>query len=343
LLTLPYLSNPSDLHSNDHIEPLLLSCRVALNSVVERPAISTFMQRHWADWVAPVESEYALAEQWGDEVDRLTGTAEEHYRRDYLGNPDYSDTLERAIEELLDLLEIPGWGDHISQVRNAITWPARKVIQWVWTTDEESQKKSPEGEVLLELFNHSQAQLLRFAGNRLATVDGEEKVWWGHVWHQLQAPDDTILTAEALISAHQQAFQPEIEAAAQELFDRLKNQPTTLNGLRAIRATADAAGIALALKTGGIGLHDLFLTPVMLTYVSLLTEGAVGQYIHKVEEDLKEKQIESLRTHFLRPLQRQWLKLPQQLPQEGLFSIPIAELDQARKELDEKEKEKESD
>ena len=65
-----------------------------------------------------------------------------------------------------------------------------------------------------------------------------------------------------------------------------------LNSLRATRVTTDAAVIALALHTGGIGVHDLVIAPSMLTVTSLLAESAIGSYMHNVEADLKTKSVE---------------------------------------------------
>jgi cob(I)alamin adenosyltransferase len=46
---------------------------------------------------------------------------------------------------------------------------------------------------------------------------------------------------------------------------------------------------------GGIGLHDLIFAPAMLTITSLLTESAIGSYMHKVEYELKQHQLATVK------------------------------------------------
>lgn len=60
--------------------------------------------------------------------------------------------------------------------------------------------------------------------------------------------------------------------------------------MRAVRASADAAGVVVALQTGGIGLADLVLTPAMLSLTSTLTESAAKTYVDQVVAELQEKQ-----------------------------------------------------
>jgi len=87
-----------------------------------------------------------------------------------------------------------------------------------------------------------------------------------------------------------QEFEPEIELAAKKLYEQLQSQPALLNTLRAARATADAAAVALAVKSGGLAPADLVLAPAMLSVTTLLTESALGRYLDTVKEDLKRRQ-----------------------------------------------------
>ncbi len=68
-----------------------------------------------------------------------------------------------------------------------------------------------------------------------------------------------------------------------------------MNSLRAARATADAAAVVLALKTGGIGINDLLLAPAMLSVTSMLTESALGRYLNLVKAKLRVEQLESVK------------------------------------------------
>jgi len=44
--------------------------------------------------------------------------------------------------------------------------------------------------------------------------------------------------------------------------------------------------VVLAVKSGGLGAVDLVVAPAMLSLTTLLTEGALGQYMHRVQKKL---------------------------------------------------------
>jgi len=52
------------------------------------------------------------------------------------------------------------------------------------------------------------------------------------------------------------------------------------------------------LQTGGIGLADLVLTPVMLSLTTTLTESAAKTYVDKVVSDLQEQQYSAVADMF---------------------------------------------
>ena len=96
---------------------------------------------------------------------------------------------------------------------------------------------------------------------------------------------------------YQTMLQVEIDSAAQSLYQKLKEQPATLNSLRATRVTADAAAVVLAVKSGGLGAVDLVLAPAMLSLTTLLTEGALGKYMDRIQRQLtayQEKEVQSV-------------------------------------------------
>jgi len=93
---------------------------------------------------------------------------------------------------------------------------------------------------------------------------------------------------------HQLLLKVETERAARALYKKLEEQPATLNSLRAARVTADAAAVVLAVKSGGLGAADLVIAPAVLSLTTMLTESALGQYMKKVQQDLKRYQKKSV-------------------------------------------------
>ena len=131
-------------------------------------------------------------------------------------------------------------------------------------------------------------------------------------------------------------FQQEVETTAHRLYTKLQDQPFTLNSLRATRVTTDAAAIALALHTGGIGLHDLIITPAMLSVTSLLAESAIGGYVGRVEVELKLKQLNTVKQRlFIQLMQTSLLELPQMMDYQAQFNISKQQLLEAEQQLKE--------
>ena len=123
----------------------------------------------------------------------------------------------------------------------------------------------------------------------------------------------------------------------EDKLDILVEQPLILNSLRATRVTADATAIALTLHMGGIGVHDLVFAPAMLTITTLLTESAIGSYMHKVENDLKQQQLLVVKQRlFEEKLGKVLAFLPEQLSSLSHFNITDAQVKSVEQLLTEK-------
>ncbi|MGE0482484.1 MAG: GTP-binding protein, partial [Phycisphaerae bacterium] len=139
--------------------------------------------------------------------------------------------------------------------------------------------------------------------------------------------DEVRAAVRAACEALERALQTEIQAAARELYELLCQRPALLNTLRAARATADVASVALAIKTGGVGAHDLLYAPAMLAFSTLLTEGALGSYMGQVAENLKKRQLAAARRTLI---DEQWrprlARLKDALDAPGVFGIDAPSL-----------------
>ncbi len=343
IIALPYESDP-DLQRMRESESGRALLRLAQRLLPEQRKlpdtrkVKRFLQTHWLDWTAPVRREIAADKVWNTMLDEEFVQAEKSYQQNYLRDPHYSDTLQRAIVRLMELLELPGLAGQIGKVRNAISWPARTLMSKLFhrdeTHDDGGHKPDFEADTLTETLDELLIRLQRGIGDRSANDDMELRNWWQQLWMQLQHESDALHAfIEQSIAAHQQAFEPHIEAAAEDLYHYLQQHPTTLNSLRAARVTTDVGALVLALKTGGIGLNDLVLAPAMLAFTSMLTEGAVGRYMTKVEEELKAAQLESARQHVFTPLQQRLRQLPANLDPATVYGFDEATLNAAEQEL----------
>ncbi len=296
-----------------------------------------FLNSHWSTWVEPVVAEHEALKEWQKVLDESVNEALEHYQRDYLNHPHHYETFQNALAELLTLLEIPGIAGVLVKTRQIITWPVKKLYQLGRKSTLHLSDTSQEVFLLNQIGEH----LLISVADKLLDKVGqqpEKMAWWKTLSTLLRTQRPEILQCyQQAVKSYHTDFQHEIESAAHRLYYKLQEQPMTLNGLRATRVTTDAAAVALALKTGGIGLHDLIITPAMLSVTSLLAESAIGGYMTRIEAELKRKQLDAVKQRLFEDvLKNRLLTLPKEMQQQTQFNISEQQLQQAEQQLQEK-------
>jgi GTPase SAR1 family protein len=293
------------------------------------------LQKHWQLWLEPVLAEHSSLKDWHGLVDQVIQQGLDSYQRDYLNHPHHYETFQHALAELLNLLEIPGLAGILANTRRMLTWPFKKMMsigkKRLHITD-----SSQEITLLNQIAEHV---LIQMADKLLNQAEqNRQSQWWKEFSSLLRTQRAHIL--QDFGNAAQQyhlAFQEEVENTANRLFHKLAEQPTLLNSLRATRVTADAAVIALALHTGGIGMHDLIIAPAMLTVTSLLAESALGSYMGHVEAELKQRQLAAVKQAlFTDSMKLKLLELSGQLSSVTYFNISPEQLKQAESQLIEK-------
>ncbi|HEY8094691.1 MAG TPA: GTPase [Methylobacter sp.] len=293
------------------------------------------LKSHWQTWLEPVFAEHQALNDWAELVDLMIKQAMDSYQRDYLNHPHHYETFQLAMTELLNLMEIPGLARMLAGTRKILTWPVRQIMKLgrkrLHITD-----SSYEIALLNQIAEHT---LIQLADKLLDKADqGQQGQWWRQVNSVLRSRRQDVLQdfGQAAKNYHL-SFQQDVDSAAHRLYYKLQEQPLVLNSLRATRATADAAVIALTLQMGGIGLHDLVIAPAMLTLTSLLAESAVGSHMHKVEAELKQNQFNTVKqTLFVDSLRNKLLQLPLQLSMATHFNISPDQLRAAESQLTEK-------
>lgn len=295
--------------------------------------LENFLTNYWSNWTASIRNEIGAQEKWLEIINTQQQVALEQFDRDYLQDPHYSETLKKAIIRLLELLEIPGVASGLKTIRKIITWPARKLGGLIKDqTRFKDDKKETDQEIIIlkEACHHYLINLQ----NQIIQQPDEQ--WWKNIDFEFQNHESELEEqVDNAIQKHQQAFEPEIELAANKLYDYLKEHPVTLNSLRTARVSADAAAVLLAIKTGGLSLHDLALAPAFVAVTSFLAEGAVGQHMRTIEAELKKKQLVSVQEHvFKNSLTKNLSALTGRIPKDGLYGFTKAELDDAESALE---------
>lgn len=296
--------------------------------------LQQLLSSHWLQWLAPVLAEHHAQQQWQGMVDQTLADALKLYRRDYLDHPHHYQTFQSALLKLLKLLEIPGLAKAMSKTRRAMTWPFRKLIG---AGPETGANSLQEVAILGQIGEHALIQLADKLMEK-AELESVNGVWWRETALALRQQRPQLLQRfQQAVTQYHGDFRQDIDAAAHRLYYKLQEQPIVLNSLRATRITTDAGAMLLAIQLGGIGVHDLLLTPLMLTVTSLLAESAIGGYMHKVEADLKQHQSSTVKTKLFDAVLKQDLQtLPRQLRSPNRFNISEQQLSQAEQTLKEK-------
>ena len=280
------------------------------------------IKAHWQDWLVPIRQELSARSEWEDLVESAMREALSIYRRDFLDHPHHYETFQRALAELLTLLEIPGLAGGMVAARKLLTWPIRQIARLgrsFRSTENLGLETMVLNRTLEHLFIHLGHSLLERSG-----MGGEMTGFWREL--------GTLLREErkkgeadraAALARHVEDFWPEIERTAHQLHDKLREQPAVLNGLRATRATADAAALGLALHTGGIGVQDFIIAPAILSVTSLLAESALGHFLHRAEAELKERQFRETKKLFEEVLAPVLMNLPDRMDNDVRFNIPV--------------------
>lgn len=294
-----------------------------------------FLNRHWREWLEPVFAEHRAQIHWQSLVDQALEQAGTVYRRDFLDHPHHYHTFQAALLNLLNLLEIPGFAKILGKARRVMTWPIRRLMNL--GRGEFNASPDQEISILNQIGDHV---LIHLADKLLEKTETESLNggWWRETAVLLRQ------NRSALIQDYQQAvlryhhdFLQDVDAAAHRLYYKLEEQPLVLNSLRATRISTDAGGLFLAIQAGGIGVHDLVITPLMLTVTSLLAESAIGGYMQRVEAELKQQQLQTVKTKLFQAVLREQLyQLPRHIQLPSRFNITEQQCQLAEQALQEK-------
>ncbi len=332
ICSLPYVEdgNLHTLLANPASDDFLRTVNKTLQPVtatLRDTGARALLNEHWEEWLRPVRLEHDAAVRWQETVDAAVNDAVDSYQTQYLEHSRHDGTFNRAMVQLLELLEIPALARPLATTRQILTWPLRKLF--AGKIESGASHTDVERAVLEEIFAHLLLLLRRKIGDNAASK-GHHINWWRAMAKAFDENSSAVRKGFAdAVGDYQRDFETEIDQAARALYDKLAQSPATLNSLRAARITADAAGVALAFKTGAIGVNELVLTPAMLSLTSLLTESAVGTFMSSVKGELKTRQQHQVNSVISRYCKHAFSGLPGQLRDERLFLVEREELERA--------------
>lgn len=339
ILTVPFIAGDGSGLPADAVAMLgecIARHAARTDRVHRRPRTRAFIAKHWSDWLVPVRAEQKARAEWDDAIEGGIDEVLACYQRDYLNHPHHYETFQRALARLLTLLEVPGVAGVIAAARRALTWPFRQASalgRRRGGRDDADEAKSGEQVVLQQLMEHLMLKLQQVAWAK-REQDATSQAWWGDLGlmlRSLQKEFDAQL--QSALAGYTDSFQTEIDQTARALYQRLESRPVVLNSLRATRITTDAAALALALHSGGIGIQDFVIAPATLSLTSMLTEGALGRYVNRAADELKVRQLEAV-NKLLRETLGRWLQtLPERLDGSKHLKVSDTQLAHVEKQL----------
>jgi len=280
-----------DAATRSELKHRLQHTQAKIDRTGQNQHINAFIQYHWPKWIEPIGREIKAHKSWQKAVSEATEDAKERYATRYLNNPEKYETFNKAIAELLTLLEIPGLANALSKTRNVVTWPARKLFGMGRSL---TKPDNPPSDLELDTLDFILEQTLTNLQGHILAEQQEadaDKVFWKNLQEAMTTKKPLLRDRYTGCARQLQSeFEPQIEAAAQQLYEQLQAQPALLNTLRAARVSTDAAAVVLAVKSGGLAVADLVIAPAMLSVTTLLTESVLGQYMERSKNQLKLKQ-----------------------------------------------------
>jgi len=337
IITIPYIRE-LDQTASAIGQPIIEQLRSVFSELpleatrqTQTEGLDRLIKLHWDDWVEPVVQEHKALESWQEMVRLESAQVVDHYRKEYLEHPNKYDTFNRAVAELLTLLEVPGIAKPLIATRQLVTWPVRQLLNISGVAgagSDTSAANQLELNTLMHGCNNLLSQLQNSSLDRNSNMsDADSSQWWLAVNRQLRQQQNIVSENFKLqAETYQQDFQSEIDLAARALYKQLQQQPAMLNSLRAARVTTDAAAIVLAVKSGGLAASDLLIAPAMLSVTSMLAEGAIGKYMETVKKQLQMKQLEQVKALVEKELVSTLNLLPGNLEGDQFFSMTPEEL-----------------
>lgn len=239
---------------------------------------------------------------------RLVRTGQEEfdkrYEREYLATEKFRG-FDEALVRLIALLDLPGIGQALSGVLYVVRTPFRLVGGWLSKAITRPEVPTrPEEAVLDESLAGWSAELRKEALRR----SGEHPLW-AHLSQAFQTADMDSKFKERFASAYrdyQASLATEVDRTARNIYEQLEKNPLALNGLRAGKFALDAAAIAGTVLTGGIGLHDIVLVPLVASITHKLVEFLGQQVVDTEREATRTRQLEIERRHLSGPMS-EWL------------------------------------
>jgi len=305
----------ADLHASRADGPQALRAVVAkalTESVANRDqrkrAAVAYLQQTLPLLLVPARSILDAREEWEKATASATHRFAEDYRIGYLDDPQRYDAFNQVGIEILKLLNppVPGLQKALMTVRTLLSLPARAIIfgskaLWRFAQKQSGMQRSAVPNEIVT-YQEAHARLLNTMAGELAkkqmNAQGEAAAFWLALGAQYTQRIATVQQEfDSKLAAHRTRTDEWVRQTAQGIYGELAKDPVKLNLLRTGRIAADAGAILVAVHTGGQGniLHDLIVTPAVMSVVEAISQQVAGTYVEGRRRELRERLLEDTR------------------------------------------------
>ena len=253
--------------------------------------------------LAAAQSDLTALRTWRELV--LTGRAEfeERYQREYLSGEKFP-RFNEALVRLLQLLELPGIGQYLSKALWVVRTPYRLVKGFLAKLAGSTPSTTIPEEPVLSTALAGWLDLLR----KEAARRKDSHPLWDHIEAGFRGGlrDEVQDEFRRRLRDFQVGLTQEVETTARAIYEDLEKNPLALNALRTGKFGMEVASITGTLVTGGLGLHDLILVPLVTALTQELVEFLGKQYVDVQREKARQRQQDLFARSLARPL-AEWL------------------------------------
>lgn len=225
------------------------------------------------------------------------------YRHEYLETHKFR-RFDEALVRLLELLDLPGIGQFVSNALWVMRTPYRLVKGWLGKAlrrpDSIQQPELPVLEAAL-------AGWLDMLRKEAVRQTGKHPLW---AYIEKGFESDLTEMARDKFREGFQNFQmgmsDEVDRTARAIYEDLEKNPMLLNTLRGGKFAMDIAAIGVTLATGTIGAQDLILVPLAASVSHQLVEWLGAQYVDNQREHARNRQQAMVTQYISKPL-ADWL------------------------------------
>ncbi len=268
-----------------------------------RSSAFAFLQSQFEAILAPGRAVLKAHEEWDNTVTLATNRFVQDYQNGYLNDPERYDAFKQVGIEILKLLNppVPGLQKALYTVRTMLSLPARAILfgsraLWRFAQNQSNGTRGPVIPNEIGTYQEAHARVLNSVSATLAKQQGADSgpadAFWSALGRESSQRLDTIQQDfQTKLAQHRARTDEWVQQTAHGIYAELAKDPVKLNLLRTGRIAADAGAILVAIHTGGHGniLHDLIVTPAVMSVIEAISQQIAGSYVEARRLELRDR------------------------------------------------------